>query len=531
MSRNDVAPSLVGSRYRILARCIRGLLLVALLLCTASTVLAQDLSAPTELAVVTNPAAPVLTPEQMSEVKKLFGEWAKAEEDKKKKQEEEKKKKAEEEGHVVGSVLGLSPVWRHGVWFETPDGDFRYHIGATFQGDLALYSVNDQVMFGTKGTGPFDDAFNPRRGRFRAEGSMYEVVDFLFELEFFNGVEVTGARIDDARNRTFNSPGPTDFHMTLRKLPVIGNVRIGIQKEPFGLEHLNSYRYLEFMERSYLFDAFTPTAFNNGFTPGIMAFNTMFDEHGTWWLGVFKNDYDLFGFGLGDGDLVVTGRLTGLPIYDEDDGRTMVHIGVAASHRDPILNQYRSRVRSSVRNAPFPLLPLIADTGFYNTTGMNLFNVEHAMVLGPVTIQAEYTASFSENASQPPNVGNVGTYFAQGGYVEALCFLTGEHRSWDRKTATFGRVIPNEPFFWVPGRDSWICGKGAWEAGVRYTYLDLTNKGILGGVLNDVTVGLNWYLNPNAKIQWNYDVVHRGDNGGTSSGIIQALGMRMAVDF
>ena len=44
-----------------------------------------------------------------------------------------------------------------------------------------------------------------------------------------------------------NSPGPTDAWITVKEIPIIGNIRIGSQKEWFSLEHLNSFRSLEFM--------------------------------------------------------------------------------------------------------------------------------------------------------------------------------------------------------------------------------------------------------------------------------------------
>jgi phosphate-selective porin OprO/OprP len=71
---------------------------------------------------------------------------------------------------------------------------------------------------------------------------------------------------------------------------------------------------------------------------------------------------------------------------------------------------------------------------------------------------------------------------------------------------------------------------GAWQAGVRYSWIDLTDKGLNGGTAQDLTFGLNWYLNPNLKIQWNYSVAER-DLDGPSDGYIHGFGMRTAFDF
>ena len=183
------------------------------------------------------------------------------------------------------------------------------------------------------------------------------------------------------------------------------------------------------------------------------------------------------------------------------------------------------------------MLGQIANTGNLTGTSQDLVNIETAAVFGPLTLQAEYTANWITNAAQAPPLngvpaaGSVGTFFGQGAYVQALFFLTGEHRTWDRGNASFNRVIPNEPFFWLPGGGG-QCGLGAWELAIRYAYLDLTNKGINGGVLNDTTVGLNWYLNPNAKFQFNYDALTRAaTGGGHRSDLIQAAGARLAFDF
>ena len=71
---------------------------------------------------------------------------------------------------------------------------------------------------------------------------------------------------------------------------------------------------------------------------------------------------------------------------------------------------------------------------------------------------------------------------------------------------------------------------GAWQVGVRYSWIDLNDNSIPGGVVNGVTFGLNWYLNPNLKFQWNYDIADRDVNG-SSDGLVHSFGMRTAFDF
>ena len=81
--------------------------------------------------------------------------------------------------------------------------------------------------------------------------------------------------------------------------------------------------------------------------------------------------------------------------------------------------------------------------------------------------------------------------YAQLGYV-----LTGERRNYDHKTAAFGRVVPDCNF----GNGSW----GAWEVAGRYSALDCNDEIVQGGYLQDLTFGLNWYLNRYTRFEFNY---------------------------
>jgi phosphate-selective porin OprO/OprP len=170
---------------------------------------------------------------------------------------------------------------------------------------------------------------------------------------------------------------------------------------------------------------------------------------------------------------------------------------------------------------------------------------EFFMNLGSLSIQAEYLANHMDNITafqtQPQGMVKTGpkSYFNQAAYVQVMYFLTGEHRPYN-KTALHSmgaaptRVVPYRNFFWVPGNGGCnVFSMGAWQVGVRYCYSDLTNNGINGGQINEVTFGLNWFLNPNMKIQWNYDIGYRGQlgPGSDSNGTYYGFGARMAVDF
>ena len=418
--------------------------------------------------------------------------------------------------------------WDNGLFFRTPGRDFVAHVGGTLQYDAAFYSPGRGVQFNNGGTGRFSDGVNLRRGRLFAEGTFYHDFDYKFELEFFNGFLAAGAGTNATNTNVANTPGPTDANITARNVPFVGNVRIGNQKEWFSLEHLNSYRFLEFLERSYLFDASQATAFNNGFTPGVSVFRTWADDRVFTAAGAYKNESDLIGFGVGDGQYAVTGRVAGLPVWNPAANRFW-HVGGAMSHRDPVNGQVQVRIRDDIRNAPFPLLNLIANTGLVNASSQTLFNLETAGTIDSFTFQGEYTQNLIYDASNA-TVPNAGTLAYQGFYAEGMYFLTGESRTWDNKNYIFRRVIPKNNFGFTKGAlrpDGW----GAVELAARYQYLNLNSQGINGGRLNAVTLGLNWYWNPNAKLQFNYDYTYRDGVNPASQGAIHSAGTRMQYDF
>ncbi|MEX2286786.1 MAG: porin [Planctomycetaceae bacterium] len=429
------------------------------------------------------------------------------------------------DGYEVGSDLNMTAAWHNGLEIATKNKDFLFHAGGRVQFDSGWYEAENDLQFGPGGTGEFRDGVDFRRARFQINGTMYEVIDWNAEFDFVNSVLVGSAPA--------NVPAPTDLWWTFTHLPYVGNLRVGNMKEPIGFEHLVSSRFLPFLERSFNQDAFYGP-FNNGFTPGMMFFNQPLEERMTWWVGFFKPTSNPFAFNTGDAEYSATARLTFLPWY-VDEGRGLLHLGVSARHADLDEGHIRFRARGSVRSGAGPQLPVLADTrvGGSDIAGDDnqMINPEVAMVVGPWSLQSDYLVSWVQDASQGA-IAEVDHVFYHGGYVQVMYFLTGESQPYNTKTGVFERVVPQENFFFVKdcnGRTQ--HGIGAWQVGARYSRLDLNDEAMDGGILDDLTVGLNWFLNPNMKIQANYSLTHRESATRLSDGIVQAVGLRFASDF
>jgi phosphate-selective porin OprO/OprP len=402
---------------------------------------------------------------------------------------------------------------------------------------------------------------------------MYELYDWACEYDFVNQINVNNAVFPTERDSGPNT-AVTDLWLQVREIPILGIVRVGNQKDPYGYEHLTSSRWLNFMERSFAQDAFEGP-FNNGFLPGIQVMNNNEEGNVAWQIGEFKNTTNPFGFSNSSGGSMTVGRLVYLPVF-EDEGRKMIHLGLSGRTMEP-RRQYTSydsttglpigdpitavrfRSRGSIRNGPpGPLNSIYADSGLLQGSWQNMIGLEFVGNNGPWSFQSEYFGSWLYNARttsagpyltngfQPPPGTNVGTVYYQSGYAEVLYFLTGESRTYSRIEYRFDRPVPHNNFYAIRGGGSGrriSLSEGAWQVGVRYNYLCLSDGEVNGGVLNGMTLGLNWLLNPNARVYFNYDFTYRDfastpwkkdGTAGTSyvgSGGIHGFGTRLAFDF
>ena len=312
-----------------------------------------------------------------------------------------------------------------------------------------------------------------------------------------------------------------DVYAGLKDLPTLGRVRVGHFFEPFSLERITSNRYMTFMERALPDQAFTPAR-----NTGIGANNTWLDEDGTWSVGLFRTETDHWGDSIGDGlDSSITGRVTCLPWYDSTcPDRRYLHLGLGGSYRVAAENMVRFRAQPEARlGAAEPNVPFFVDTNFFPADSFSLLGLEAAWIYGPFSWQAEYM-------HVPVDTLDLGTLAFEGWYMQATYFLTGEHRPYLKKDGVFTRVHPYRDFLRYAGDDCLVRGPGAWEIAARLSHVDLNDGDIRGGELTDVTVGLNWYLNPYMRVTSNYIHAFLDDSNGLESGT-DIFAMRLGYEF
>lgn len=422
--------------------------------------------------------------------------------------------------------IPLRASWDDGLRLESADDRFRLHLGGAGQID-SVWLIGPHSLFeapggGTSGVGNAAATFI-RRAILQADGDIFGQFDYAVAFDFANASnENNGIQPPSFGNLT-SSPAPLNIWMQIRDVPLVGNVRVGNQVKPVGMENNTPFTFLPFLERSDNYNAFYGP-FDNGYALGITARNWAESERATWQFGVYRPATNVFGVALNK--FYYGARITALPWY-EDGGRRLLHVGFGTTDGEIVQDQLRNRVRTLLRNAPGFAVPVLADTSEVPGSRQYMLAPEFALVLGSLTVQTEWAGQFLTDAVAPGNQPQ-GAVFYHGGYVQALYFLTGEHDVYERQAGSFGRQVPREDYHLKRGDP--YRSLGAWQVGVRFGYVDLNDKAIQGGRIYDWTAGVNWYLNANMKVQLNYVAEHR-DQPGVAQGWINGVGVRAAYDF
>lgn len=390
-------------------------------------------------------------------------------------------------------------------------------VSGVFQADAVWF---DQSAASLDQFGYIENGGDIRRARLGARSQVTETTNAFIQMDF----------------GFYGRPTFADCWVEQTKLPLLGNVRVGQWKQPFGLETVTSFRYATFMERSSLFQAFTPFRHL-----GIGFYDNSDDLNTTWAWSYFRTGQDQFGNSLSTaGGNGLAGRLTQLLWYGGQGGSEYMHVGGAYYLNAPPRGNVRFRsipeifvgeagpglVGTTGQAVPGAAngTPFFVDTGLMSAVrDVNTFGLEALMVHGPLSFQSEVMSASVDQVG--------GGSFFWGNYSQVGYFLTGEHRPYDRKLAVIDRVMPNQSF----GKGG---GIGAWEVATRFSHIDLTDGAIIGGRMDNMTFGVNWYINP--YVRWEFNYVRSWNDGRDhypvlnsdyASSNINAFGTRVQADF
>jgi phosphate-selective porin OprO/OprP len=358
-----------------------------------------------------------------------------------------------------------------------------FELQGRIQAEAALVSqsARDQAILGT-----IHDGVGFRRARLGAHGDVGEQVHWIAEFDFAGG-----------------NISLEDVFVAVDKLPLVGELRVGNFRERFSLEGQTSSNYFPFIERSP----------SNTIDParhwGVGLFDYTANERLTFQAGIFRSGSNSTGDDISNSnDLQYTARVTGLPWYAAGPaGPNLLHLGAAFSQ------QFAKNDTISYNQGPQSTLLQSSDTSgspFVQTitvkaTQQQLYNVQSALVLGPLAFQAEWEAARLAQIAGGP-------VLFHGGYVFATYFLTGEHRDYLPKQGAFGGVQVRSPFLCMQGWKLHGGGPGAWELTARFAYMNYSSPNLppaanglrVGGREAEVTAGLNWYLNDSTRLMFNY---------------------------
>lgn len=393
--------------------------------------------------------------------------------------------------------------YSNGLRFNRRDGQVKIKLGGRIQADFASIHVDGDLMnapvLDGPGGAPTGDTIGGdgegvelRRTRLYMSGELYDRIIFKSQFDFAGG------------DVTLN-----DQYIGMKNLPYVGTIKVGHMKQPYSLEELDSSNDITFMERSL------PSVFDSKRDFGLMVQNHFLDQRMTAALGIFAATDDGGEFFSRETNFDVSGRVTGLPYYHEDEKR-LVHLGFSLVQRiaDSQTTEFRQRPEMH-------LAQRYLNTGDFVIDGSSTIAAEFAAVCGPFSLQGEWKSRWTDRRD-----GN--NWEADGAYVFVSYFLTGESRAYDTRSGKFDRLSPLSPF--NPGAGDW----GAFEVGARYSWIDLQDEGMNGGEEQNVTLALNWYLFSNVMLRANYvyaDVKDTGDVLSNASGDIHTFQARAQITF
>lgn len=370
--------------------------------------------------------------------------------------------------------------WKGGPEIKTADG-WSFKPRGRMQLDVAGVDAPGSVAGNSLGVGT-----EFRRLFLGVEGKMPGGFGYRVEADFAN-----------------SSVELTDVYLTYGTGPL--TVMAGQTKPFWSLEELTSDLFTSFNERAAFTQAF-------GFERRV-GLSAQYKGKSVLLQGGVFGDHANDLLSDANNSISVDGRAVFMPKL----GNTQLHLAGSAHMRS--FNDQASSTRYRARPFVHTTDVRIVDTGNIGATGERGYGLEAAVLRGPFHAAGE---AFWQTARRPALADP--TFF--GGYLEAGMVLTpGDSRIY--KDGAFDRLKP------AKGIDD--GGIGAIEVNVRYDYLDLIDKGIVGGKQRTAGVSLVWAPVQYVRIIANYGRMRFDQAAVAAAGdrdySADAFGLRTQFDF
>ncbi|GAB4145449.1 MAG: hypothetical protein Tsb0016_15430 [Sphingomonadales bacterium] len=286
------------------------------------------------------------------------------------------------------------------------------------------------------------------------------------------------------------------------------DVTVGNQRAPFSMEEMTSSLHSAFLERAGFTDSF-------GFDREIGVTLTWSGDHYGLSGGVYS-DARLSGDDEANGYLV-SGR--GHYVFDVGEGWAM--LGASAMHRasGAAPTRYRNR-------------PLIhtTDTRFIsattNASSDTLWGVETAGAWGPFWAAAEWAWARADLPA-PLAAGLDAKYQADGGYVHAGWYITGEARGFNKGKGIWSSTTPRRALS--------EGGFGAFALALGWEDNDLSDQGagVIGGRQTGYLASLTWIPETHVRFIAQYALVEVDDRFPDldGNGHVDVFGLRTQVSW
>lgn len=245
-------------------------------------------------------------------------------------------------------------------------------------------------------------------------------------------------------------------------------LQVGQFKQPNSLEELSSTKNNDFISKAAVTNTYAVARrLGVGYSYGTSDWSLTASYFGR---ELTRNLAHGPGYGL---------RGTWAPINEKGN---VLHLGVAYANYDTPGDTFRVRARP---NADLATVRLVDSGNLTDTDRVATTSLEGLWIRGPFKLQGEYYTSDVERYRAGSS-----DYTSTGGYVSGLWNVTGE--TWGYKGGTPSTSGPSEP------------ATGMWQLGLRYDTMDLDDGSVLGGQMDIVTAGVNYYWRSNYKVALNY---------------------------